>query len=174
MTIFDWQEEVKARETPPPTIDIVSFKDTAREWAKKVVDLNNTQAKTSELQKTKATLLKWAGVIRKGVETITGSIDEFEKAGLGFPVIIPVAVIAASLAAMAKWTADYMKFKKAVALQQELISGGTSPKTASEMVSTLLKTGKVPLVNIAYPKTLGVLALAIGGYWFAKNQKWIK
>ncbi len=167
-TIYDWQKEAGYDDTQ--TLEpsyIVAFKKKARDWAEKVIDLNDTEVRIPALVDKKSKLMKWAGIIRKGVESITGTIDELENAGIAaLPAVVPVATVALSLAAITKWTTDYLKFKDAVALQNDLIDGGTSPKTANEMVSKLV--GGKSLVSMNAPTVLGAV-LVIAGSMFAAN-----
>jgi hypothetical protein len=156
-----------------PTL-IQKFKDKAREWAENVVELVNTPTYGNVLlESKKAKLLKWAKVIRKGVESTTGTIDELESVDLGVvPAIVPVAVIAASIAAMTKWGIDYKKFRDEVALQESLIKSGVPPQQASQMVANIGK--KAPLISVDNPKLIGIGVLAVGGYMLAKSQGWIR
>ena len=176
---FDWLrasgEELreKTADTIPQEVDLIqSFKTKAQEWAILVNELRDTVVTDPALITKKQSLLKWAETIRKGVESITGTIDGLGGAGLGITPLVPIAVVAASLAAMTKWTYDYKKFKEAASMQKELIASGTSPKTANEMVTKLF--GKGPLVSFKSPKLIGAILIAGGGYLFAKNQGWIK
>jgi len=140
---------------------IQAFKNKARAWASDVVALYNTPVK-GELAEEKARLLKWAGYIKKGVESIMGTIEELEKVGLGIVPLIPVAVIGGSLALIFKWSADYATFKAKVAEQIRLEKRGVSPAVASQIVKA--KSG-TPFVNFD-TKSVAVIAGVAGGLYY--------
>ena len=172
---FFYQAEPYNPETGASPTLIEKFKNKAREWAQNVITLLNTPTKgNAALETKKRSLLKWAKVIRKGVESTTGTIDELESVDLGIvPAIIPVAVIGASIAAMTKWTLDYKKFMAEIELQNNLLESGISPQQASQMVANIGK--KAPLINVGSGgKLIGIGVLAVGGYMIAKSQGWIK
>lgn len=171
MTIFDWQTEAGYESTGDLTPEYMEkFKARARDWANQVVELQSTATSTQALTDKKAALLKWAGVIRKGIESITGTLDGLNTVGLGVIPLVPIAVITASVAAMTKWIADYATFKDAMALQKDLVAGGTAPQKATEMVTSILKNK--PIVSLK-SGSIGVVTL-IGGYLAAKSLGWIK
>lgn len=147
---------------------IEQFKQKARKWAQQVVELSNTPV-TGPLAEKKASLLKWAKYIKNGIESVFGTIDELENVGLGiaFIPLVPVAVVAASLAAITKWTLDYQKFKQMVAEQKRLEDKGVDPVTASTIVAKKSK----PLFNLDLKGPLGLLLLGGGAWWLFTRRK---
>lgn len=173
---FDWfdmtapyQEDVKeyqATGNAPPSL-INNFKAKARDWAINVVTLTNTEVPPS-LQSQKRTLLSRANIIKTGVEKIFGTMDEFVNVGLGLLPVVPIAVLGASIAAMTKWTYDFVKFMTAVKEQRRLEATGMSPDKAAEIANQNLNK---PFINIDM-KNLILPAVLIGGavWYFSHNR----
>lgn len=174
MTIYDWQKEVY-EESPeadvelPDNVMLDKFKEKAREWAREVVELINTSVTDPTLKKKKSKLMKWAKVIKKGVESITGSIDELDNVGVGVAPLIPVAVVGASLAAIAKWRYDYKKFKETVALHREMTASGTSATEASKAITNMF--GAKSFINLSGKNLLLPLLLVGGGVAYLAYSK---
>ncbi len=144
----------KASGTSPGVID--SFKIKARRWASSVVSVSQSNVSGSpELVRDKAKLLRWAKYIKGTIEAIFGTIDELEGINLGIIPLIPIAAIIAALAAITKWTTDYMRFNQKLATYNKLKADGSSPGEASRIVDELL--GDKPLFSI------GNAPLIIGG-----------
>lgn len=173
--MFDWFTggDTSDKNADPGLIE--KFKIKAREWASKVVELSKIDVSHNpKLQGEKNSLLKWAKVIRKGVESITGTIDELDNAGLGIAPLIPIAVIAAAVAGMTKWSLSYAEFLSKAKLERELVKGGTSPTNASKVIERIKGDAKAPLVSVGTGKLAGILLILGGGYFLAKQQGWIK
>lgn len=141
------------------------FKNNAREWAQSVVELVNTPV-TGELAKEKAILLKYANYIKKGVESIFGTIDELQNIGLGIAPLIPLAVIGASLAAIYKWNRDYAALKIKIKEQKRLEARGVDPLTASKIIASK----RPPSFTLGLTKPV-TLALVLGGGWWLYNRR---
>lgn len=146
---------------------IADFKAKARAWALEVVELTNTPV-TGELAGEKERLLSFANYIKKGIETIFGTIDELTNVGLGivFP-LVPVAVVAASLAAMYKWNRDYVVFKMKVKEQRRLEATGLDPVTASKIAAK-----KSPgLFSFSLRDPIFLVVSLGAAYWLFNNSK---
>ena len=141
---------------------IESFKRQAREWAKKVVTLNNTEVPHSQRAKKEA-LLKSANIIKKTVETVFSALDQLENTGLGFvQFAIPIAAIAAALAAMTKWTSDYLSLTTCKDTYNQLLSQGMSPSAANVAIEKMGCGKSGPIIDF---KPLVIPALIGGGIW---------
>jgi len=174
--LFDWfdmstpyQEQVKDyQETgnAPPSM-INNFKAKSRDWALKVVELVNTEV-PGPLVPEKNRMISRAKVIKQGIESVFGALDEFEGVGLGVLPLIPVAVIGASLAAISKWTYDFARFMTAVKEQRRLESTGMSPEKAAELARQGLSS---PFINIDFKKLLLPAAIIGGGLWYFSRKR---
>lgn len=174
--IFDWfdmskpyQDEVEEyQETgiAPPSL-INNFKQRARDWAIKVVELTNTEV-PGPLQPQKRKLLSQANIIKTGVEKIFGTMDEFVNVGLGIVPLIPVAVLGASIAAMTKWSLDFVKFMEAVKEQRRLEATGMDPAKAAEIANQKLSR---PFINIDMKKLVLPAVLIGGAVWYFSRKR---
>ena len=140
---------------------IDQFKEKARDWAKQVVELHNMDVGTV-LQPKKKSLLSTASTIKKTIESVFGTFDELENVGLGVAFLIPVAVIAAALAAIAKWTYDYQKLKVLLSEQQRLESAGLSPQTAANVIAKKIDSS---LINIDTKKMIPLVGAIALLFW---------
>lgn len=139
-----------------------SFKQKARDWARRVVEVYNTPVPES-LAAEKRSLLKSAKIIKQTIEGIFGTIDDLETVGMGIPLLIPVAVIAGAAAAIYKWNRDYQKFKEKLEYHKKLTeSGKITARQASDLISNTFDN---PLIKF---NTKNVTALlAVGGLAYA-------
>lgn len=145
-----------------------SFRNKAREWAQEVVKVYNTPV-PKELETEKGALLKSAALIKKSVEGIFGTLDEFAQIGLGFlPLLIPAAVILGASAAIYKWYTDYEAFKKKLAYHKMLTESGETPGSASKIIGDLT-SGNVD--SLGSKKLLIIGAAIVGGYFIFKKIK---
>jgi hypothetical protein len=121
-------------------------------------------------------LLSRGSTIRNTVETVTSMIDAVsgaytsskdwitslfgvEEPNLGvLPLIIPAAVIVASLAAMGKWIKDTYIFNRKMDEIAKLEAKGIDPVTASKIMERVDDSG----LSI---KALGIPVLLIGGFF---------
>lgn len=116
---------------------IDDLKEKAREWGRKVVALSQTDVPPN-LEGEKSKLLSRAKFIKTGIEKIFGTLDQVPTEGMGFlPVLIPVAVIGASAAGIAKWTYDFKIFMHKVNMTKQLVSEGLSTSQAISVVNDL-------------------------------------
>ena len=111
------------------------FKQYARDWAAKVVNLYHTPVYNATDQREKDALISRAKDLKAKVESFTGAIDALkplDEIGLGFsPVLITGAVSIASLvAAMVYWNSDYGKAQLRFQQREALINGGMTPAQA--------------------------------------------
>ena len=143
-----------------------SFKLKARAWAQKVLIVVNTPV-SGQMVEEKESLLKYARYIKKGIEAIFGTIEELENVGLGLLPLIPIAVVAASLAAIAKWTYDYNIFMKKIQEQRRLEADGIDPVTASNIVA---KKNAPGFFNLNTKKLLPIAAIAGAFFWFNRKR----
>lgn len=114
---------------------IDQFKQYARNWAAKVVNLYHTPVYNATDQREKDALITRAKDLKAKVESFTGAIDALkplDEIGLGFsPIWITGAVSIASLvAAMVYWNSDYGKAQQRFLQREALIEGGMSPAQA--------------------------------------------
>lgn len=140
---------------------IAAFKNKAREWAKEVITLYNTPVPPA-LKNEKEALLKSAHTIKKGIESIFGTIEELENVGLGLPVLIPIAVIAASMAAMYKWRKDWDKFISKIDYHKTLVDKGYSASEANAAIKNVSERG---LVNIDGKNLLALSLAGLIAWW---------
>jgi hypothetical protein len=132
---------------------------------------------TPEIKKEYDDLLSRGSTIRNTVETVTSMIDAVSGAytstkdwvtglfgvdepNLGFlPLIIPAAVIVASLAAMGKWLKDAYDFNRKMEEIGKLEAKGMSTQEAAQIITRVSDSGGFSL-NAA----VGFPVLLIGGF----------
>ncbi len=116
---------------------IDDLKEKAREWGRKVVALSQTDV-PADMAPEKEKLLQRGKVIKTGIEKIFGTLEQVPTEGMGFlPVLIPVAVVGASAAAIAKWTYDYKKFAHKLTLRKQLTTDGLTNNQAVQVINDL-------------------------------------
>ncbi len=143
----------------PGIID--SFKQKARVWAQKVVDLHNLPVPNDMLEQ-KQKMIDSAETIKKWIEGIFGTIDGFNQAGLGILPLVPIAVIATALAAITKWSISYATFVATVKERKRLEASGLSPQMAAELAR---KNQDSALIKIDWKAALP-FALVLGTFLF--------
>ena len=173
-------DQVTQNDAADPSM-IEAFKTRARDFWSQWELLGNKQQDikklSPEIQKEYNDLLERGSTIRNSVETVTGLIDKATAAyqsskewisdlfglgenGLGFlPVLIPVAVIAGSLAAMGKWLSDAYQFNRKMEEIEKLQARGVDPVTASKIIDRVTPAG------LSLTTSLGLPVLLIGGFF---------
>jgi len=154
------------------------FKNKAREfwrlWETLDSKKNSVTLNDPTLKAEYESLMGRGRSIRINVERVTGTIDtvfDYLNRGkdwlkrqigfdgspqLGLPILIPIAAIGISVAAMGKWITDAYRLNKRIEGVQKLINEGMSPELAAKVVadgmSFRAELGKaivLPLVVIA-------------------------
>jgi hypothetical protein len=118
-------------------------------------------AKNPTLKREYDALMSRAGTIKNTVQTVTGLVDKALIAfrsvtgmdGLGFIPLLPVAVIGAAVAAIAKWTTDAYTLTQRLNEVKRLEASGMSPQQAAATVAAIAPKpffgGLPPLLPIA-------------------------
>ena len=149
---------------PTPDNDVVwydvisKFKNYATKFASQYNELKNTGIdpdKYPELADEQLDLLRRGNSIQNSIREITGQVDstwtwlksQFGFSGLadvsnltpglGFVPLIPLAVVAGSVALIAKWIFDYNEFSTKLSEVKRLEQKGYSSVQASEIVDKL-------------------------------------
>jgi len=170
---------------------ITRFKNKAREFWNLWNSLSSKRFSpvmlVPEIKEEYDALIQRGETIRGSVESVTGLIDkagnaydnvknwlsdtfgevDIQRGQLGLiPLLIPVAAIAVSVAAMGKWISDAYQLNKRMDMIQKLIGQGMSPTMASRVVKDTMPAGFFgSLPSIALP--LGAVALA----WFISTRE---
>lgn len=141
------------------------------EWEPYVVE--------TELEDEWRALLERGYTLRARLEYVFGKVDEAFRWAKGFVGLegargqlgafwlIPVAIIAAAIAAIGWWLADYRKFAKKFEEQQriagELREQGVDPIEAERQAASAV-AGTVPGWLAPLRGPLGLIALGVGGF----------
>lgn len=181
-------------ELNPQSKDLITdFKEKARQFWAVWNGLNNKRdvvARQSPEIKAKYNKLMNDGVgIRSKIEWVTAAIDkaanlygdvkswimdkfgfdgisDSQLAGMGILPLIPVAIIAAAVAAISYWTNDAYQFNAKLNEIQRLENKGISPVQAAKMVEQTFNTGIFSnLKNLILPLVIGggIIFLATRG-----------
>ena len=164
------------------------FKARATEFAKQFSFLQGKSAVVARHPKLKAdytALMDRGAWVRSAIEKVTGATDtvvgwfknllggvEVETRSLGFLPLVPVAIIAASTAAIAKWMSDAYVFGRKLRAVEDLEAKGLSPQEAAELVKGQEGAGlfNFSLGGAAMPVyVLGIGALAYLMWRFRKR-----
>ena len=120
-------------------------------------------------------LMNRGSTIRSSVESVTGIIDKVGNAYDGakewltntfgldgtyrpmgaIPLLIPVAAIGVSLAAMGKWVKDAYSLNRRLNAVQNLINEGTSPVMAAKIVKDAMPQNFFGEMNKTIPLLIG-------------------
>ena len=86
----------------------------------------------------------------------TFGLDGIQRNSMGaLPILIPVAAIAISLAAMGKWVTDAYQLNKRLDAVQRLIDNGTAPGLAVQMINATMPKGFFGGLNKTPPLVIG-------------------
>jgi len=106
----------------------------------------------------------------RGIETaINWGKDTFGLGALGVPILIPIAVIGVSIAAITKWLKDAYVVDQKLMLVEKLMKKGMSPKQALLSANKLIK--KPSFFNVTAGVGLPLIAAAIIGFLYLKKGK---
>jgi len=113
---------------------IDSFKMKARNWWASVQKLRATPV-TASLQAEKEALLSRAETVKNAILKVTSLSDSLSIPGLAALPLVPIALIAAALGAIAYWVNDYAAFVKKVQYQRDLVSQGVPAAQAAQLAN---------------------------------------
>lgn len=99
-------------------------------------DYNNLISRGSTLRSAVTSLLTQ---IEGAIKTVESLIPGFSGLGI-IPIIIPIAIIATTIALLGKWITDYITFAKKLQQIQEMVKGGLTPQQAVSVVSQAAET----------------------------------
>jgi len=173
------------------------FKGKAREFWALWESLNNERYSISQLplnlQKEYSDIMERGETIRKSIERMTSVVDSvsnaysssvdwtsrkmetvfnmFGTAGqlghLGVP-LIPIAVVALSLAAIGKWITDALVVQRKIQLFNRLVASGTSPERASAVVN---ETTSDPFFKFDAKKMIPIIGvIALIGFLISRRR----
>jgi hypothetical protein len=120
---------------------VIALKNQARSWASRVVALYKRKV-PQQYAADKQKLLDRAKTIKVAVEKIFGKMPELQQQGLGaIPLIaVGVATVSAAAALMTKWTYDYLTLTKKLDEYDKMVTSGTPPTVAKNLVNDLFNT----------------------------------
>jgi len=150
-----------------------SFKTRAAEFMQTFNFLKGKEpviARHPELKSDYTSLMDKGDWVRAAIEKVTSGVDAltgwfrstFGAASadqLGFVPLIPLAVIAASTAAIAKWMSDAYTFSRRLSAIEKLEAGGMSPQQAADLVAAQEPAG---LLNFKLGGAMPVYIIGIG------------
>lgn len=154
-------------ETASPSY-LESFKNKARVWASKVVDLYNTPV-PPDLQPKKDELLNSAKTIKRWIEGVFGTLDELDNVGLGILPLIPLAVVIGGAATIANWSINYASLITTINERKRLENRGLTPDQILQF-ERQQNEKKNALINIDWKATIPI-ALVGGGLLLYWNRK---
>ncbi len=110
--------------------------------------------------------------ITNGANRLIGWFRNLGLQGLGILPLIPIAVVAAALALITKWSLDARALSQRITEQQRLEATGVSPERAASIVAqTAIGAGGFFASLAGSAKTVGLVAVLGGlGYLAWKNR----
>lgn len=174
---------LKTAEASPGMLE--AFKQRAGKFAQTFDYLSgkrSTVARHPTLRKDYTALMERGRFVRAAIEKVTGGVDavtgwfknvlgEVDTQHLGFLPLIPVAVITAGTASIAKWMSDAFTFSRRLEAIERYEGKGMSPEAAADLVNAQQPAGlfNFKFGNMAMP----IYALAIAGFAYLmwRNRK---
>lgn len=119
-------------------IGVDRLRAEAREWAKSVVELYNTEVPAS-MEADKQKLLNRAKGVKTAIEKVFGTLDELKPIAqiqeLGaIPLLVPAAAIAAAAAAISTWYLSYKKFRGRIDEYKLLVNSGLTHEQSLSVI----------------------------------------
>jgi len=186
--IINLRKNIKMNDKQADKSALEKFRDKARIFQ---VKLKNLQSMKNDVKKYPALQAEYNELVGKGssirstIRTITGGVDnvvswwnsifgsDTKLNSMGFLPLIPIAIVAGSVAAMGKWARDAYMFNRRFEEIKRLEKKGISPGKAAEIVAGKEPRGIVAGVarEVMIPVTLAGVALTVGWYLFNNAKK---
>lgn len=149
-----------------------SFKMKARNWWGDVQKLRATNV-PAHLQAEKTKLLERAETVKNAILKVTSLSDSLRIPGLSALPLVPIAIVAAALGAIAYWTNDYLTFAKKIQYQRDLVTQGVPASEAARIANEAYDTrGPVQKAIDWVGGNLVVVGLLAGGGFLA--WRWVQ
>lgn len=135
MDLFDWDKT------------LADFKAKAKEFLNSFTALQQMKIDDPVLNSERQRLINTGSIIKSTIETTTGLIDQAQSAlkkagdffgfdGLGIiPVAVPIAVVAASVTAIAYWLTDFDRLRNQV--YSDMIEKGATVEEATKAINAM-------------------------------------
>jgi len=168
-------------------MDILNWQKTLDEFKKKADEfqkaysflLSNPKyfANDAKLKTKREQLLKSGSVIKSGIETAASAVkagnDMIKSVGSFFglnalPVVLPLAAISASIAAIAYWLSDFDKLRGDI--YTEMVESGTKPEKAAQILATI-KPDQNGISNTLITNFLPLAGIAVVLWWVFGREK---